>query len=140
MGSESSGGRSSMNSRFAALIARVRAQRMLSTLAILATLSVGIMIGTVLSRSSVRGNSHPDAALLPAMQSPQQLSNTFGKVAKQIEPAVVNVSTESTPKVRTRSNRPNRGGQNNGGEAAPRRCLCPLAWGGGRRGAGDYGV
>jgi len=105
-----------MNSRFAALIARVRAQRVLSTLAILVTLSVGILIGTVLSRSSVKGSSHPDAALLPPMQSPQQLSNTFGKVAKQIEPAVVNVSTESTPKVRTRTNRPGRGGQNNGGD------------------------
>src|SRR5258708_34006970 len=136
MGSESSGGRSSMNSRFAALIARVRAQRMLSTLAILATLSVGIMIGTVLSRSSVRGNSHPDAALLPAMQSPQQLSNTFGKVAKQIEPAVVNGSTEPPPKARTRGNRPNRAGQNNGGGKPFPDVFFRLFCGQGRRGPG----
>lgn len=105
-----------MNSRFAALVARVRAQRMLSALAILVTLAVGILIGTVLSRSGVKGNSRPDAGLLPAMQSPQQLSNTFGQVAKQIEPAVVNVSTESAPKqVRRGSRRPNRG-QDNGGD------------------------
>ncbi len=47
------------------------------------------------------------------MQSPQQLSNTFGQVAKEIEPAVVNVSTESTPKAATRrrggTRSPNRG-------------------------------
>jgi serine protease Do len=103
-----------MNSRFAALIARVRSQRMLSTLAVLATLTVGILIGTVLSRSSVKGSSHPDATLLPMMQTPQQLSSSFGKVAKQIEPAVVNVSTESTPTVRRRGGRPNRGGQDGG--------------------------
>jgi serine protease Do len=107
-----------MNSRFSALAARLRTQRMLSTLAILLTLAVGILIGTVLSRSGVKGNSTPaDASLLPPMQSPQQLSNTFGQVAKTIEPAVVNVSTESTPKPRQRRNgrTPNRG-QNNGGD------------------------
>jgi serine protease Do len=107
-----------MNSRFAALVARLRTQRMLSALAILLTLAVGILIGTVLSRSGVKGNSTPaDASLLPPMQSPQQLSNTFGQVAKAIEPAVVNVSTESNPKPQRRGNsrRPNRG-QDNGGD------------------------
>ena len=51
------------------------------------------------------------------MQTPQQLSNTFGQVAAAIEPAVVNVSTESTPKVRRRGNNraPNRGQRDNGG-------------------------
>ena len=108
-----------MNSRFAALVARARAQRLLSTLAILLTLTVGILIGTVLSRNGVRGNSSPgDAALLPPMQTPQQLSNTFGQVAKAIEPAVVNVSTESNPKPRRRANgrTPNRGQDNGNGE------------------------
>lgn len=107
-----------MNSRFAALLARARTQRLLSTLAILLTLTVGILIGTVLSRNGVRGSSTPgDAALLPPMQTPQQLSNTFGQVAKAIEPAVVNVSTESNPKPRARSGRaPNRGQGNGNGE------------------------
>jgi serine protease Do len=108
-----------MNSRFAALVARIRAQRMLSVLAVLVTLAVGILIGTVLSRSGVRGNStSADAVLLPPMQTPQQLSNTFGQVAKTIEPAVVNVSTESTPKPTRRGSgrRPNRGQQDNGGD------------------------
>jgi len=68
------------------------------------TLTVGILIGTVLSRSGVKGNSSPDASLLP-MQSPQQLSTTFGQVAKKVEPAVVNINTESNPKPRRRFNR-----------------------------------
>ena len=106
-----------MNSRFGALVSRMRTQRALSTLVILLTLTVGILIGTVLSRGGVRGNFAPDGSLLPAMQSPQQLSNTFGQVATAIEPAVVNVSTESTPKVRRRGNRtPNRGQRDNGGD------------------------
>jgi serine protease Do len=96
----------------------MRTQRALSTLVILLTLTVGILIGTVLSRGGVKGNFAPEGSLLPAMQSPQQLSNTFGQVATAIEPAVVNVSTESTPKVKRRGgNRaPNRGQRDNGGD------------------------
>ena len=101
-----------MNSRFSALLARIRAQRLASSLVILLTLTIGILIGTVLSRSgAVRGNSLPDASLLP-MQTPQQLSNTFGQVAKRVEPAVVNINTESNPKPRRRFNRGQ--GQGNG--------------------------
>jgi serine protease Do len=105
-----------MNSRFGALVSRMRTQRALSTLVILLTLAVGILIGTVLSRGKVRGYSGPDGSLLPAMQSPQQLSNTFGQVASAVEPTVVNVSTESTPKVRRRGRAPNRGQRDNGGD------------------------
>jgi len=105
-----------MNSRFSALVSRMRTQRALSTLVILLTLTVGILIGTVLSRGGVRGNTTPDGSLLPAMQTPQQLSNTFGQVANTVEPAVVNVSTESTPKVRRRGRVPNRGQRDNGGD------------------------
>jgi serine protease Do len=94
----------------------MRTQRALSTLVILLTLTVGILIGTVLSRGGVRGNSTPDGSLLPAMQTPQQLSSTFGQVANAVEPAVVNVSTESTPKVRRRGRVPNRGQRDNGGD------------------------
>ena len=57
-----------MNSRFGALVSRMRTQRALSTLVILLTLTVGILIGTVLSRGKVRGYSGPDGSLLPAMQ------------------------------------------------------------------------
>ena len=96
-----------MNSRFAALIARMKNQQVLSTLVVLLTLTVGILIGTVLSRGGVKGSSKADPALV-AMQSPQQLSNTFGQVARQIEPAVVNISTESNPRPRRRTRGDNR--------------------------------
>jgi serine protease Do len=90
-----------MNPQFAAWVARAKAQRVLSTLVVLLTLLVGILIGTVLSRNGLRASSHPtaDASLLP-MQSPQQLSATFGQVAKQVEKSVVNINTESNPKPR----------------------------------------
>src|SRR5437660_9440210 len=96
-----------MNSRFAALTARLKALQVLSTVVILITLTVGILIGTVLSRSGVKGNSTADAGLLPKMQSPQQLGNTFGQIAKQLSPAVVNINSESMPKPRRRMRRPN---------------------------------
>src|SRR5882724_8724886 len=87
-----------MNPRFAALAARIKNQRVLFTLL---TLAVGIMIGTILTRSGVKGNSSADAALLP-LQSPQQLSTTFGQIAKQMQPAVVNIRSDSLPKQRRR--------------------------------------
>jgi serine protease Do len=92
-----------MKSRLAVLIARIRLQRWLFTLVVLLTLTVGILIGTVVSKSGVKGNSTPsaDAALLP-MQSPQQLSNTFRQVSKQLEPSVVNINSETTAKQPTR--------------------------------------
>src|SRR5215469_33871 len=98
-----------MNSRLAALLARIKSQQALSTLVVLVTLVVGILIGTVLSRGGVKGSSaRYDAALLP-MQTPQQLGNTFGQVAKAVEPSVVNISTESAAKTRRRPGRGNRG-------------------------------
>ena len=110
-----------MNSRFAAFFARIKAQRWLSTLVILVTLTVGILIGTIVSKSGVRGNSTPssDASLLP-MQSPQQLSNTFRQVAKQLEPSVVNINSESTGRQqqiipRRRGRRPDRNNPPDGG-------------------------
>src|SRR5258708_40138275 len=105
-----------MNSRFGALVSRMRTQRALSTLAILLTLTVGILIGTVLSRGGVKGNFAPDGSLLPAMQSPQQLSNTFGQVATAVEPAGGKVRTEIPPKGRPSGNTRNLGHHRNCGE------------------------
>ena len=128
-----------MNSRFSALMSRMRTQRALSTLVILLTLTVGILIGTVLSRGGVRGNSTPDGSLLPAMQTPQQLSNTFGQVANAVEPTVVNVSTESTPKVRRRGRTPNRGQRDNGGGDDPFQDFFDRFFGGQQGGQGGPG-
>ena len=78
---------------------RLRANRFASVLVILATLSLGILIGTVIS-SSVKGKEKPSSSDATPLQipEPKQLSNQFSQIAKQIEPTVVNINTESTLK------------------------------------------
>jgi len=79
---------------------KIKANRFASTLVILATLSLGIVIGTVVS-AGVKGKekaaSSSDATPLQ-VPSPQQLSSQFSQIARQLEPTVVNINTESTIK------------------------------------------
>jgi len=91
---------------------RMKAHRWVYTLSILATLSVGILIGTVISYG-VKGKEGQKSDATPlSMPSPQQMSNAFSQIAKQLEPSVVNINTESTIKnVHKR-----RGGQGQDGE------------------------
>ncbi len=80
---------------------KMRAVRLASLLTVLATLALGILMGTLIS-FGVKGkdsNSGSSAALLE-IPAPQQLSSAFGQVAKQIEPSVVNINTESTVRPR----------------------------------------
>ena len=86
-----------MDSR--AIWMRLRARRWVYTCSILATLSLGILIGTVVS-SSVKGKEgqkSSDATPL-SVPSPHEMSNAFSQIAKQLEPSVVNINTESTVK------------------------------------------
>ncbi|HZQ94580.1 MAG TPA: Do family serine endopeptidase [Candidatus Sulfotelmatobacter sp.] len=78
---------------------RMKAHRAAYTLSILATLALGILIGTVISQGvkGKEGQQKSDATPL-TMPSPQQMSNTFSQIAKQLEPSVVNINTESTIK------------------------------------------
>ena len=82
-----------------AMWARIKAHRWAYTLTILATLSVGILIGTIISFGvkGKEGGQKSDATPL-TLPSPQQMSNTFSQIAKQLEPSVVNINTESTIK------------------------------------------
>ncbi|HME36688.1 MAG TPA: Do family serine endopeptidase [Candidatus Sulfotelmatobacter sp.] len=91
---------------------RIKAHGWAYTLSILATLSVGILIGTVISYGvkGKEGQQKSDATPL-TMPSPQQMSNTFSQIAKQLEPSVVNINTESTIKNVHRR----RGGQDDDG-------------------------
>jgi len=92
----SSGGSEIMDSR--AIWLRMKARRWVYTFSILATLSVGILIGTVVSYG-VKGKEGQKSDATPlSMPAPQQLSNTFSQIAKQLEPSVVNINTESTIK------------------------------------------
>ncbi len=90
---------------------KLKAHRLGSSLLVLVTLAVGILIGTVISYG-VRGqekNTSADATPL-TVPAPKQLSTTFSTIAKQLEPAVVNINTESTIKTRSRGRTP--GGRN----------------------------
>jgi serine protease Do len=98
-----------MDSRESAFWARLKANRWAYTFTILATLTVGILIGTVVS-SGVKGKEGQKAsdATPLTIPAPQQLSNAFSQISKQLEPSVVNINTESTVKNphRRRSIRP----------------------------------
>src|SRR5581483_5777668 len=87
---------------------RMKAHRWAYTLSILATLAVGILIGTVISYG-VKGKEVQKSDATPlTMPSPQQMSNAFSQIAKQLEPSVVNINTESTIKnVHRRRGAPN---------------------------------
>jgi serine protease Do len=92
------------------LFERIRAHRLTATFALLAMLSVGIVAGSVLTRS-VSGKEQTvdssDARPL-VVPSPVSLSNDFSKIVKEVGPAVVNINTESLPKQST-NRRPKHG-------------------------------
>src|SRR5258707_14469957 len=98
-----------MDSRASAFWARLKANRWAYTFTILATLTVGILIGTVVSFGvkGKEGQKSSDATPL-TIPAPQQLSNAFSQISKQLDPSVVNINTESTVKNphRRRSIRP----------------------------------
>ncbi|MBM3786364.1 MAG: Do family serine endopeptidase [Acidobacteria bacterium] len=82
----------------------LKQQKLLSTSLMVFTLSVGILIGTLISGnvSAAKGQAAaPDATPLtvpPAAQS----ANEFTKLAKQVEPSVVNISAEVRAKAASR--------------------------------------
>lgn len=79
----------------------VRSRRLTTTFALLATLSVGILTGSVLTRKvsgkEIQSVDSSDARPI-AVPSPVSLSNGFSQIVKQVGPAVVNINTESLPK------------------------------------------
>jgi len=78
---------------------RMRAHRWAYTLSILATLAVGILIGSIISYGVKGKEGQKSGDVTPlTLPSPQQMSNTFSQIAKQLEPSVVNINTESTIK------------------------------------------
>src|SRR5580698_2205941 len=83
------------------LLDRIRSRRLAMTFTLLATLSVGILAGSVLTRN-VSGkeqasiNSSDARPLI--VPSPVSLSNGFSQIVKQVGPAVVNINTEELPK------------------------------------------
>jgi serine protease Do len=88
---------------------RLKAHRWVYSFSIVATLALGILIGSVVSYGvkGKEGQKGSDATPL-TIPSPKQLSNAFSQIAKQLGPSVVNINTESTIQNPHRR----RGGQN----------------------------
>ncbi len=82
------------------LLARIGAHRLATSFTLLATLSVGILVGSVLThgvsgKEQTVNSSDAKPLVIP---SPVTLSNGFSQIVKQVGPAVVNINTESLPK------------------------------------------
>jgi serine protease Do len=93
------------------LFERIRNHRLTATFALLATLSLGILAGSILTRS-VSGKEQTvdssDARPL-SIPSPVTLSNDFSRIAKSVGPAVVNINTVTLPKESANPRRSRRG-------------------------------
>jgi serine protease Do len=77
----------------------LKTHRWIYSFSIVATLSLGILIGTVVSYGvkGKEGQKSSDATPL-TVPSPKLLSNAFSQIAKDLGPSVVNINTESTIK------------------------------------------
>src|ERR1700677_2293507 len=79
----------------------MRQQKLLSLSLLLVTLAIGIVIGTLVNTGvhAARGqNASPDASPL-VVPNAVQLGNEFTKLAKKLEPSVVYITADFTPKV-----------------------------------------
>jgi serine protease Do len=87
-----------MGTEMREMVTWARSRKVLASALIAVTLVVGILIGTVISDRAGAGTGATravpvsDAAPL-AVPSPVQLSSTFATITKQVEPAMVNIST-----------------------------------------------
>ena len=85
---------------------KLRTQKLLSLTLVLFTLSIGIVIGTLIT-SGVKAAKGDNAAAPGATElkipNPVELSSTFTQIAKQVEPSVVHIATTYLPKAPTQS-------------------------------------
>ena len=82
------------------LFDKMRQQKVLSFVLVLVTLSVGIMIGTLVNprvHAARNQSAAPDATPL-VIPNAVQLGNEFTKLAKKLEPSVVYITADYTPK------------------------------------------
>jgi serine protease Do len=88
-------------------------KRLLYLALIIATLTIGVVIGTIVSGGvKATGETQKSAALV--IPDPVQLSNAFAQIAATIDGAVVNINTEATV-----DNTTTRGGGRNGQPTDP---------------------
>src|SRR6185437_16251924 len=71
-----------------------RNRKFVATVLVMVTLSVGILIGTVISGHVTATHAILASGAIPLdMPSPIQMSNSFAAIVNRDEPAVVNIST-----------------------------------------------
>lgn len=83
------------------LFEKMRQQKLLSLLLVLTTLAIGIVLGTFVSggvHAAKTQSVAPDATPL-VVPNAVQLGNEFTKLAKTLEPSVVYITADYTPKV-----------------------------------------
>ena len=88
---------------------KLKQQKVLSFSLLLFTLSIGIVIGTLISTGVNAAKSQiaaPDATPLVTPPVNAMPNNQFVELAKKLEPTVVNIGTDYTPKSRRRSGPP----------------------------------
>ncbi|RZU39567.1 trypsin-like peptidase domain-containing protein [Edaphobacter modestus] len=87
-------------SKFTSWLERMRSHRLTTTFALLATLSAGILVGSVITHGVSGKEQAPNTSDVKPLVIPSAttLSNGFSQIAKQVGPAVVNINTESLPK------------------------------------------
>jgi serine protease Do len=72
-------------------------KRLIYLTLIVATLSIGVIIGTIVS-GGVKATSEQQKPPILAIPDPVSMSNSFSKIAEQLEPAVVNIHVVIAPK------------------------------------------
>ena len=100
------------------LIEKMRQQKLLSTTLLLFTLSIGIVIGTLINtgvHAQKSGTGAPDATPL-VIPKAAQIGNEFTKLAKMLDPSVVNITADYTPKLVEGKSRPKGGKQDDDGD------------------------
>ena len=83
------------------LLSRLRTNPLASTFTLLATLTVGVLAGSVLTRdvgAKERQKVDSSDARPLVIPDPKTLSNGFSAIVKQVGPAVVNINTETIAK------------------------------------------
>lgn len=92
---------------------KIKQQKFLPFTLLTVTLCTGIVIGTVMNTGvhAAKGDTSPAPDATPlAVASPTKVENEFAKLAKRVEPSVVNISTDYQPKTQTtRRGRPSQG-------------------------------
>src|SRR5688572_31942195 len=94
-------------------------KRLLYLTLIVATLTIGVVIGTIVS-GGVKATGEQQKAQTLVIPDPVSLSNAFSQIAANIDPAVVNINTEGAAENPLRgSDRNNPNNRNRGEQPDP---------------------